>query len=328
MILSIVLCFEFFSHLDAACWQDLEKLTVNMQSLVDFNGRVLKGLNHRLQVHPQNQDPSHETLVKAMNYALEGGKRTRALLMFAVAEALQIPADHLMPAAVAVECFQAASIVCDDLPQQDNADLRRGRLALHRQFSESTAQLAIIALIAYGYQQLPSLGSEYGGHYPDGKVLRLIDYVSQAIGMNGLTWGQVLDLDRNHPIRNFDQLKAATFLKTGLAFEASVYPAFILLGEPQSPRALAMKEFAREVGVIFQAQDDYLDATKSADQIGKSAGIDSRNGTKTYVTELGLDGVLNQIANSTFRALEHLRDAGLETDVLRSGVIGLARRPK
>jgi geranylgeranyl pyrophosphate synthase len=227
-----------------------------------------------------------------------------------------------------VECFQAASIVCDDLPQQDNADLRRGRPSLHKQFSESTAQLAIIALIAYGYHQLPSLAVEYGGHYPDGKVLRLIDYVSQAIGMNGLTWGQVLDLDHRHPIRDIDQLKAATFLKTGLAFEASVYPAFILLGEPQSQRALAMKEFAREVGVIFQARDDYLDATQLSDHIGKSAGIDSRNGTKTYVTELGEDGVLNLIADSTFRALEHLSAAGLETEVLRNGVIGLARRSK
>ncbi len=50
------------------------------------------------------------------------------------------------------------------------------------------------------------------------------------------------------------------------------------------------KNFASELGVLFQIVDDILDVTGSDEALGKPSGSDERLGKRTYVTEFGLDG--------------------------------------
>src|SRR5919204_6903924 len=64
---------------------------------------------------------------ESVRYALEGGKRIRAVICLATAEAAGAEAEAALPAAAAVELVQAFSLVHDDLPALDADETRRGR---------------------------------------------------------------------------------------------------------------------------------------------------------------------------------------------------------
>jgi len=63
-------------------------------------------------------------------------------------------AQQAVPAAVAIECIHAFSLVHDDLPAMDNDDLRRGRPTCHKVFGEAVAILAGDALVALAFELL------------------------------------------------------------------------------------------------------------------------------------------------------------------------------
>src|SRR5262245_34340402 len=63
------------------------------------------------------------SLVQAMRYsALSPGKRIRPLLVLTACEAVGGEWRHALPAAAALECVHAFSLVHDDLPALDDDD--------------------------------------------------------------------------------------------------------------------------------------------------------------------------------------------------------------
>ena len=99
-------------------------------------------------------------LLAAMEYAsLNGGKRMRAGLVCASARMAhkyshKNTADAAIGVAVAVEFLHAYSLVHDDLPAMDDADLRRGIASTHKKFDEATAILAGDALQTASFEVL------------------------------------------------------------------------------------------------------------------------------------------------------------------------------
>lgn len=87
-------------------------------------------------------------LENAKRYALEGSKRLRGMLTLAWCEYYGGHAEDALAFAVAVELVHTASLVHDDLPCMDDADERRGKPSLHKEFGESIATLAGDALMA------------------------------------------------------------------------------------------------------------------------------------------------------------------------------------
>ena len=87
-----------------------------------------------------------------MRYALEGGKRIRAVICLATAEAAGAPVEAALPAAAAIELVHAFSLVHDDLPALDDDDERRGRPSAHVAFGEGVALLAGDALLAEAFR--------------------------------------------------------------------------------------------------------------------------------------------------------------------------------
>ncbi|MGD1702583.1 polyprenyl synthetase family protein [Dapis sp. BLCC M229] len=61
--------------------------------------------------------------------------------------------EHLTVLVRAIEYFHSASLILDDLPTQDNASLRRGKLAFHKKYSQAEAQITVFSLIAKGYDE-------------------------------------------------------------------------------------------------------------------------------------------------------------------------------
>ena len=86
-----------------------------------------------------SNNPPNE-LFEAMNYALfAGGKRVRPILMRIIANLLGKKKDFVNYPAIAIELVQTSSLILDDLPCMDDANLRRGKPTIHIQYSESTA---------------------------------------------------------------------------------------------------------------------------------------------------------------------------------------------
>jgi geranylgeranyl diphosphate synthase type II len=177
-------------------------------------------------------------LEEALRYPLEaGGKLFRPMISLAVGEAAGAAAEHVLPAAAAVELVHTFSLVHDDLPALDDDDERRGRPSAHVAFGEGAALLAGDALLAEAFRLTLSYGRT--------NVARALG--DATLGMIG---GQYLDVTGST-----DDLAALNRLKTGRLFEASVALALAVnSAEPQTwPR------FAQEVGALFQLLDDLLD---------------------------------------------------------------------
>src|SRR2546429_467716 len=176
----------------------------------------------------------------SVRYALVGGKRVRALICLATAEAAGAEAEHALPAGAALELVHAFSLVHDDLPALDNDAERRGRASAWAEFGEAVAVLAGDALLAEAFRLALS--------YPFPQVGR--ELAQATLGMIG---GQYLDITGSAP-------DEATLhkLKTGCLFAAAVGTALWVAGVSEREQA-SWRAFGDEPGLLFQIVDDILD---------------------------------------------------------------------
>ena len=129
----------------------------------------------------------------AMRYAaLSPGKRLRPLLALAACQAVGGDWRRAMPAAAAVECVHAFSLIHDDLPAMDDDDFRRGRPTTHRRYGEALAILAGDALLALAFEELARLGTSAKAA---ARAVRAVAVLARACGSRELVGGQALDLE-------------------------------------------------------------------------------------------------------------------------------------
>src|SRR5580698_7961455 len=106
------------------------------------------------RILPRSDFPEKK-LFDSMRYgALNGGKRLRPFLVLSSARIFGVSDDCALRAAAAVECIHCYSLIHDDLPAMDNADLRRGQPTVHKKFDDATAILAGDALLTMGFEVL------------------------------------------------------------------------------------------------------------------------------------------------------------------------------
>lgn len=222
-------------------------------------------------------------LADAMRYACIGGKRIRALLVMESARLFGLRDRESLPVATAVETLHAYSLVHDDLPAMDDDDLRRGLPTVHVQWSEATAILAGDALqsLAFGLLTEPQIGSAE-------VRLALVRGLSEAIGARGMVWGQALDIAAETALEPLDivAIKRLQGAKTGALIQFSATAGAVMAGEDPAPLA----DYARNLGLAFQIQDDILDVTGNEQDTGKRIGKDLAANKATFVSLLGLDG--------------------------------------
>ena len=224
----------------------------------------------------------------SMRYALEGGKRIRAIICLATAEAAGGEVAGALPAAVAIELVHAFSLVHDDLPALDDDDERRGRPSTHVAFGEGVALLAGDALLAEALRLALS--------YPTTAVAR--ELAEATLGMIG---GQYLDITGADVA--LDELHR---LKTGRLFAASVGLGLAAADVPVADQA-PWRAFGEELGLLFQVVDDVLDGDG-------------------YATRLGVDAARELVAAAAARARAALGAIVADTSVLLAVVDRLAVR--
>jgi farnesyl diphosphate synthase len=250
---------------------------------------------------------------EAMRYAtFAGGKRLRPFLVLHSAALFGVEEAYALRVAAAIEVLHTYSLVHDDLPCMDDDALRRGRPTTHIAFDEMTAVLAGDALLTIAFEILADAQT-----HPSAEVrCALITRLAQAGGHSGMIGGQIIDMQAGAGF-GVDEVILLQSLKTGQLFEFSCEAGAILGGAGQEERA-HLRNYARDMGVVFQITDDLLDVTSTAEKTGKAVGKDKEAGKVTLVTLLGIEGARAEAQTRARRAAAALAPYGERAAQLRA----------
>lgn len=261
-------------------------------------------------------------LLEAMRYSLlAGGKRIRPVLLMKFCEACGGDTNSVLPAACGIEMLHTYSLIHDDLPAMDNDDLRRGKPTCHKVFGETNALLAGDALQAAAFRAV--LSSPV-----DGDALAKAAYtLAVAAGEQGMCGGQYLDLCNEGEQMEDTELLQIHRLKTGALLRAACLMGVQLAGGSPAQEKAA-EEYAENLGLAFQIQDDVLDVTSTAEELGKNIGSDEANQKTTFVTLHGLEGCRKLVLSYTEKAKAAVRDVFDSSDFLISMADAMSVRTK
>jgi farnesyl diphosphate synthase len=252
-------------------------------------------------------------LTEAMRYAtLGGGKRMRAFLVMEGAALFNVDRVQAARVAASVEMMHAYSLIHDDLPAMDDDDLRRGKPSTHLAFDEATAILAGDALQARAFEVL----ADPETHSRAEARCELVAALGAAAGARGMAGGQMIDMLAEGQDLSEAEIIRLQALKTGRLIQYSAEAGAILGGASVTQRHL-MAAYGRDLGAAFQIADDLLDATGTAEEIGKTAGKDAEAGKATLVAVLGAERARAQAELLAEQAAGHLETFGAGASVLR-----------
>ena len=220
---------------------------------------------------------------QAVRYAVfPGGKRLRPMLTLIGAKLAEGDLQQALPAACAMEFLHTSSLILDDLPAMDDADMRRGRLAVHLVHGESTAMLAALALLNQSYALL----AQSTRHNP--KLTQpLIAEAAVCIGADGMIGGQAIDLEL--PSTTGQQALTDRNLKTTALMRLTMTAGALSCGATEA-EVSALAQYGENLGAAYQVSDDLLDELGETELIGKPARQDERHLRPSFVAELGVEG--------------------------------------
>ena len=280
---------------------------MNVEGLLTNERAVVETALQHLVAAP---DSWPRRLHEAIAYAVfAGGKRIRPILVRLACRAAGGDPDAVTEAACGLELIHTYSLVHDDLPAMDDDVLRRGRPTVHIAFDEATAILVGDALLTEGLLLLAR--HPEGGSWADLRA-DAVALVAEAVSSRGMVGGQAEDIENtglgaNDPATLERRLERIHRHKTGCLLQASVeLGALLARAEPSTQKGFAT--YGRDLGLAFQVADDILDATASADDLGKSPGKDAQRGKLTYVTLFGLEGAQQRLDVLEERLVEGARE--------------------
>lgn len=249
---------------------------------------------------------------EAMRYStIDGGKRIRPILALAACDAVGGSHGPVIPAACAIECIHAFSLIHDDLPCMDDDDLRRGRPTSHKVFGEAMALLAGDALFAFAFQLVSEIRDA-----PADVVLEVTRILAQAVGTHGMVGGQVMDMLAQGRDVGLPEVEQIHRWKTGALLEASVVIGG-LLGGASKEQLRAISTYGRNVGLAFQIADDVLDLRGDEEKLGKPVGSDLEMDKATYPSVIGIDASIELARKAVSEAIDALSDFGERAEALR-----------
>lgn len=239
-------------------------------------------------------------LAAAMRHAVSGGKRVRPFLAIHAARAFGLPGEAVLPLACGLEMMHCATLVHDDLPCIDDADLRHGHASCHVAFDEATAVLAADALIIQAFEcvarqlEVPGIAAA--------SVVQCVREFAEFTGPRGLIVGEALDIETENRPYTEAELEFIHLNKTAKLIVFSARAGAILAGAPVAQLAV-LTDYAEALGLLFQITDDLLDVTSTEEEMGKPVGADAAAGKATYPGLLGLPAARQRAEAVAARAL-------------------------
>ncbi len=229
----------------------------------------------------------HPIYEDALGVMLEaGGKRFRPMLLLNIVDAYEpMLYNSALPVALALEMFHTYSLIHDDLPAMDNADLRRGHTTLHKRYDEVTAILAGDALNTDAFYLIAKAALR-----EDVKI-KLVELLARDGGSRGMVLGQAIDCYFENKPLDLEQIKILHTNKTAKLIAASLQMGAVIVGLEKKVQD-ELYAFGIDLGLLFQIQDDIIDETQSEEEAGKTTGIDADK--NSFVNLLGLDESIAQ----------------------------------
>lgn len=259
------------------------------------------------------EEGHQKTIFQAMNYSVKaGGKRLRPLLMRETFRMLGGEGTAAEPFIAAIEMIHTSSLIHDDLPCMDNDELRRGKPTTWKVFGYDMAVLAGDALMIYAFETAAKALKQ--GADP-ARVGRAMGILAEKTGIYGMIGGQTVDVELTGRPVPADKLDFIYRLKTGALLEASMMIGAVLAGADEKQIRL-VESVASKVGLAFQIQDDILDVTSTAEELGKPVLSDEKNSKTTYVTIEGLKKAGEDVKRISEQALSELRGLPGEKEFL------------
>ncbi len=247
-----------------------------------MSDRINQGLEKAITYATANGCPPK--IAEAIRYAIfPGGARIRPRLCLAIAGACGDANPHATnAAATAIELLHCASLIHDDMPCFDNAEIRRGKPTVHMAFSEPLALLTGDGLIVLAFETIARecVSSPH-------LIAPLITTISKAVGMPyGLVAGQAWESEPKIDLDQYHRAKTAS-LFTGAVSAGAISGG----GDP-----LQWQGLGNALGAAYQIADDLYDYAGSSEKMGKPCGQDGTNNRPNSVEVYGIEGSLEQLA--------------------------------
>ena len=258
--------------------------------------RINQSLEKAMILAHSKQGP--QLLQEAMHYSVfPGGARIRPQLCLAVAAACGDDDPALSNAAAsAIEILHCASLVHDDLPCFDNAQLRRGRPSVHAAYGERIAVLAGDALIVLAFQVLANSGTR--------SIFRLgplMNTIATSVGSpHGIVAGQAWECESKVVLRDYQRAK------TGSLFEAATAAGAQAAGAD----AATWRPLGEWLGEAYQVADDIRDVVADQAELGKPAGQDIAHDRPSSARDLGLSGAVqrfDELVQKSIASIPHCK---------------------
>ena len=245
---------------------------------------------------------------------LSDGKRLRPVLCATAYRACGGSDPGIHDLAASLELIHAYSLMHDDLPCMDDAELRRGRPTTHRVHGVEATTRAGAALIPLA--ALRAWRGALGLGLGHAAAAEIAGELCRAAGAGGMVGGQALDLRAEGARLSAAELDRLHALKTGALLTAALRIGGLAAGAPARILA-ALDAYGRAIGLAFQITDDVLDATASAEELGKHPS-DTAHEKTTYVAVHGLDAAAARAAAEVARARAALDQVGIDDPALHA----------
>ena len=267
------------------------------QLLETFENYLNKNLPTSNTFHPIFEDALKDMLNA-------GGKRFRPMLLLTVVNAIEpLLVKNALPVSLGLEYLHTYSLIHDDLPSMDDADLRRGHPTLHKTYDEVTAILVGDALNTHSFNLIANASLSN-----DVKI-DLIKILSHDGGINGMIIGQAIDCYFENHTLELNQLEFLHIHKTAKLIAASLKMGAIIAGLSLDVQE-KLYQFGIDIGLLFQIQDDIIDETATPEEAGKTTANDGAK--NSFVNLLGLEGAIksaDDLSDKCFNDLAHFDES-------------------
>ncbi len=246
-----------------------------------YTARIDAAVRHAVKL--AQSGPAPGKLAAAIEHAvLPGGARIRPQISLSVARACGDDKPGLADAAAtAIELIHCGSLVHDDLPCFDDADIRRGKPSVHKAYGEHMAVLTGDTLIIMAFEAL-ARQAQIDCQRAAGLTLEL----ARSTGMPyGICAGQAWESEEEVDLSAYHQAK------TGALFVAASRMGAIAAGADPEP----WTELGARIGEAFQVADDLRDALYDEETLGKPVGQDEIHNRPNAVSAYGVQGAIRHL---------------------------------
>lgn len=233
--------------------------------------------------------------------------RWRPIFSLALAQTYGNDCEHILPLSCVVEFVHAASIILDDMPCMDNAELRRGKKTSHLQFGEGCASLITHYLVLKGNR----IVCEYSP--PDSKLFTEL-FLRYDLMISKMVSGQIIDL--KSVSLSPEEIISMYALKSGSPY---VFSTFVGVGSSRAWSDESIAEFGNSVGIAYQIADDLGDALAEVSELGKEVRKDQDK--PTLVRALGIESAREEAIRYKKKALGFVKEHSLLVGLLERIIV-------